>query len=77
MHQFVALDQFRMPDGSIVFAFEKEQIPDGMTNLHELAGQVVLIDGEQYKVNQVDAHPVSENDSSTVAEDFGLMCKPA
>jgi hypothetical protein len=77
MHEFTSIDHFPMPDRSIVYAFAKSQIPSGMTNLHELAGQVVSIDGKKFRVTTVDAHPVSENDQSTTPEDFGLMVTPA
>lgn len=65
-----------MPGHNIVFAFDKSQIPSGMTNLGDLLGTVVEIDGTSFKVVQVDAHPVSEDDGSTVPEDFGLMVNP-
>lgn len=64
-----------MPGKRIVFAFNVGQIPLGMTNLNDLKGQEVLIDGARYKVEEVDAHPVSEDDGSKVPEDFGLMVK--
>lgn len=77
MYEFTSIDHFQMPDRSIVFAFDKSQIPTGMNDLHTLRGEVVKIDGAHFKVSAVDAHPVSENDASTVPEDFGLLVTPA
>ena len=76
MYEFTSIDHFQMPDRSIVYAFAKSQIPDGMTNLEELAGEVVSIDGSRFTVTRVDAHPVSEDDQSTSPEDFGLLVMP-
>lgn len=77
MYEFRSVGRFEMPGANIVFAFEKSQIPEGMTDLRVLKGEVVRIDGLDFTVVDVDAHPVSENDHSTVPEDFGLMVKPA
>ncbi len=77
MHQFQSIDHFQLPTSNIVYAFDKSQIPAGMTNLKDLKGQVVSIDGALFEVTEVDAHPVSENDQSTIPEDFGLLVIPA
>ncbi len=37
MYEFTSIDHFQMPDRSIVYAFAKSQMPDGRTNLEELA----------------------------------------
>lgn len=73
MYEFTSVDHFQMPGTSIVYAFEKSQIPTGIADLTVLVGEIVLIDGERFRVTRVDAHPVSENDSSTEPEDFGLL----
>ena len=62
-----------MPGSHIAYAFDKSQIPTGMTDLKTLKGQTVSIDGAHFQVTEVDAHPVSEDDTSSVPEDFGLM----
>ena len=77
VHEFQSVDHFQMPGKYIVYAFDKSQIPADMTDLEALKGQVVRIDGALFKVNEVDAHPVSENDHSAIPEDFGLMVTPA
>ena len=77
MYEFTSIDHFQMPGKQIVYAFDKSQIPAGLADLHTLKGEVVRIDGAHFKVSEVDAHPVSENDASTVPEDFGLMVTPA
>lgn len=77
VHTFESLDHFEIPGRGIVYAFHKSQIPEEVDDLDVLIGTVVQIDGANYKVIAIDAHPISEDDESTEPEDFGLMVQSA